>query len=205
MVQQSSRSRLPIFAIFSVAIVFFLYLTTSPRTASPSARIDNEMSPAASDPIVSALKVSVSQASQDPPKLTIGVTNTNPEQPVTVFIWDSPLDSIAVQLGLVSFTPEGQTEPVDIPTIQVRRLMPPKEDAFVTIEPGATEEREVLLREPVVPLDKLKGKGEVTVVVKGEWRGVWAGKKGDISLQTLRNGDDSLKGGFESEPAVMEF
>jgi len=154
-----------------------------------------------SDPVVSALKVSVRQANQDPPKLTIGVTNSNPD-PVTVFIWNSPLDSLAVQLGLVSFTPEGQ-EPIDIPTIQVRRLMPPKDDAFITIEPGQTEEREVLLREPVVPLDKLKGK--VSVVVRGEWNGVWAGKKGDISLQTLRNGDDSLKGSYESEPAVMEF
>jgi hypothetical protein len=155
-----------------------------------------------SDSVVSGLKVSVRQASKDPPKLIISVTNTN-SVPVTVFIWDSPLDSLAVQLGHVSFIPEGE-EPIDIPKIQVRRLMPPKEDAFVTIEPGQTEEREVLLREPVVPLDKLKGK-KVAVVVKGEWKGVWVGRKEDLSLEALRNGDNALKGSYESEPTVMEF
>jgi hypothetical protein len=123
-----------------------------------------------------------------------------------VFTWDSPLDPLAVQLGLLSFTPEGKDTPIDIPTIQVRRIMPPGDDAFVTIAPGQTEERDVLLKKPIVPLDQLQGK--VTVVCKGEWKSVWPAKKEDISSESLRNpgsDDDAFKGSFESEPVTVEF
>ncbi|KAJ2987591.1 hypothetical protein NUW58_g4419 [Xylaria curta] len=157
-----------------------------------------------SDPVVSALKVSVGQVSSSPPKLKVGVTNTH-SSAVTVFTWDSPLDPLAVQLGLLSFTPEGK-DPIFLPTIQVRRLMPPGDDAYVTIEPGKTVEREVLLKRPMVPLDELQGK--ITVVCKGKWGAVWASKKEDISAESLRNtGADeaALKGNFESEPVDIEL
>ncbi|KAI0185328.1 hypothetical protein EV127DRAFT_412286 [Xylaria flabelliformis] len=157
-----------------------------------------------SDQVLSALKVSVQQASSSPPKLKIGVTNTH-SGPVTVFTWNSPLDPLAVQLGLLSFTPEGK-DTVNIPTIQVRRLMPPGDDAYVTIEPGQTEEREVLLKKPMVPIDELQGR--VKVVCKGEWKAVWPSKKEDISAESLKNtgaDDSALKGNFESEPVDIEF
>ncbi|KAI3323952.1 hypothetical protein HD806DRAFT_78736 [Xylariaceae sp. AK1471] len=198
--QQSSRSQGRIFAVvaFVVVALILFWNTWSPADGEASSV---EMS----DSVISALKVSVRQASSSPPKLTIGVANTH-SSPVTVFTWNSPLDPLAVQLGLLSFTPEGKDTPIDIPTIQVRRIMPPGDDAFVTIAPGQTEEREVLLKKPIVPLDQLQGK--VKVVCKGEWKSVWVSKKEDISAESLKNAgsdDDAVKGNFESEPVAMEF
>ncbi|GAP88631.1 hypothetical protein SAMD00023353_3300740 [Rosellinia necatrix] len=196
--QQSSRSRGRILAVLAVA-VFFIALWNFWSPADDAARVEM------SGPVVSALKVSLRQESSSPPKLTIGVTNTH-SGPVTVFTWDSPLDPLAVQLGLLSFTPEGSDGPVDIPVMQVRRLMPPGDDAYVTIEPGKTEEREVILKKPMVPLDQLQGK--VKVVCKGTWKSVWAARKEDIPADSLKNpgtDDDAFKGSFESEPVDMEL
>ncbi|TGJ87209.1 hypothetical protein E0Z10_g1519 [Xylaria hypoxylon] len=204
--QQSSRSRGRILTVIGVVIVLIVFWNTwsssdagAASAASQQERVDM------SDEVLSALKVSVRQASSSPPKLTIGVTNTH-SSPITVFTWNSPLDPLAVQLGLLSFTLEGQDTPIDIPTIQVRRLMPPGDDAYVTIEPGKTEEREVLLKRPMVPLDQLQGK--VKVVCKGEWKSVWASKKEDISAESLQNtgaDDAALQGNFESEQVEIEF
>lgn len=208
MVPQSSfRSRGRILAILTFAVVFILFSWTiwSPVDAGASSVSSQETRNDMSDPVVSALKVSVRQTSSEPPKLMIGVTNTH-SGPVTVFTWDSPLDPLAVQLGLLSFTPEGKDGPIDIPTIQVRRLMPPGDQAYTTIEPGQTEEREVILKKPMVPLDQLQGK--VKVVCKGTWKSVWATKKEDISAESLKNAgadEASLKGGFESEPVDIEL
>ncbi|KAJ8110427.1 hypothetical protein ONZ43_g5873 [Nemania bipapillata] len=202
--QQSSRSRGRVLAVVAAAVLLVVFWNIwSPfDTGAPSiAPQQVDMS----DAVLSALKVSVRQTSSSPPKLTVGVTNTH-SSPVTVFTWDSPLDPLAVQLGLLSFTPEGKDAPIDLPTIQVRRLMPPGDDAFVTIESGQTEEREVLLKRPMVPLDQLQGK--VTVVCKGQWRSVWALKKEGISAESLRNAgadDTALKGNFESEEVDIEL
>lgn len=195
--QQSSRSRGRIVAVVAVTVVLVVFWNI--WLPVKQARVNM------SDAVLSALEVSVRQASSSPPKLTISVANTH-SSPVTVFIWNSPLDPLALQLGLLSFTPEGKDSPIDLPTIQVRRLMPPGDDAFVTIEPGQTEEREVLLKEPMVPLDQLQGKAKV--VCKGEWKSVWASKKEDISAESLRDpGTDgaALTGSFESGPVDIEL
>ncbi|KAI1199336.1 hypothetical protein F5X97DRAFT_123697 [Nemania serpens] len=195
--QQSSRSRGRILAVVAVTVVLVVFWNI--WLPVKQARVNM------SDAVLSALEVSVRQASSSPPKLTVSVANTH-SSPVTVFIWNSPLDPLALQLGLLSFTPEGKDAPIDLPTIQVRRLMPPGDDAFVTIEPGQTEEREVLLKKPMVPLDQLQGKTKV--VCKGEWKGVWASKKEDISGESLRDpGTDgaALTGNFESEPVEIEL
>ncbi|CAJ2512080.1 Uu.00g077050.m01.CDS01 [Anthostomella pinea] len=154
-----------------------------------------------SDSVVPALKVSVRQVSSSPPKLAIGVTNTH-SGPVTVLTWDSPLDPLALQLGLLSFTPSGSDSPVDIPTIQVRRMMPPKADSLVTIEPGQTEERQVELKEPVVPLKQLGS--NMSAVCKGQWTSVWPLKADEVTVESLGSvgaSEDAFQGSFES-PAV---
>lgn len=204
--QPSSRSRGRFLAIltFAVVLIVFSWNFWSPADAGAFSVASQEIRNDMSDSVVSALKVSVRQTSSEPPKLTIGVTNTH-SGPVTVFTWDSPLDPLAVQLGLLSFTPEGK-DPIDIPTIQVRRLMPPGDQAYTTIEPGQTEEREVILKKPMVPLDQLQGK--VKVVCKGTWKSVWTSKKEDISAESLKNAgadEASLQGGFESEPVDIEL
>ncbi|GAW15140.1 hypothetical protein ANO14919_045490 [Xylariales sp. No.14919] len=204
--QQSSRSRGRILAVLGIFVVLVVFWNTWSSIGAGTTSVESQQARVdMSDQVLSALKVSVRQDSSEPRKLTIGVTNTH-SSPATVFTWDSPLDPLAVQLGLLEFTPEGQDAPVNIPKIQVRRLMPPGDDAYITIEPGQTQERDVLLKKPMVPMDQLQGK--VKVVCKGEWKSVWASKKEDISAEALKNtgaDDAALKGNFESEPVEIEF
>ncbi|KAI0598683.1 hypothetical protein F4775DRAFT_168259 [Biscogniauxia sp. FL1348] len=158
-----------------------------------------------SESVIPSLKVAVRQVSSSPPTLAIGVTNTH-SSPVTILSWNSPLDPLAVQLGLVSFTPAGSNSPVDIPTIMVRRKLPPGPESLVTIEPGETKEQVLELKERVVPLETLRGK--VGVVCHGSWMGVWASKADDIaaeSLDSLGISEDGSGGKFESEPVEIEL
>ena len=118
--QQSSRSHGRVFAALGIFVVLIVLWNTWSSSNSGSVTSQQERVDM-SDQTLSELKVSVRQASSSPPKLTIGVTNTH-SSPVTIFTWDSPLDPLAVQLGLLSFTPEGQDSPINIPTIQVSPL-----------------------------------------------------------------------------------
>ncbi|KAI2610803.1 uncharacterized protein GGS25DRAFT_480052 [Hypoxylon fragiforme] len=155
-------------------------------------------------------------------KLALAVANTHPTDAVTVLTWDSPLDPLAVQLGVLTLTRtrtpkaeadtssskteagEEKEEQILIPTIQVRRKMPPGPESLVAIGAGQTREQVVELREPMVPVGKLKLRGErVRVVCKGLWRGVWRGERESVE------GDKGellgAKGEFESEAVVVGF
>ncbi|KAI0156378.1 hypothetical protein GGR57DRAFT_79518 [Xylariaceae sp. FL1272] len=196
--QQSSTSRGRILAVFAVILVLFFLGSSRPFLNL------NESQAAMSDPVISALKVSVRQSSSSPPSLILGVTNTHSD-PVTLLRWDSPLDPSALKLGVLAFTPEGSDSSIDVPTISIRRLMPPGDDQFVTIEPNHTEEREISLDNPIFPMDKVQGKGKV--VCKGHWRSVWGSTKEDVPSEELKSPGtgQSLTGAFESEPADFEF
>ncbi|KAI5928185.1 hypothetical protein F4810DRAFT_182219 [Camillea tinctor] len=155
--------------------------------------------------VASALKVAVRQVSSSPPTLAIGVTNTH-SSPVTILSWNSPLDPLAVQLGLISFTPAGGNGPVEIPTIMVRRRLPPGPESLVTIEPGQTKEQVLELKNRVVPLEKLRGK--VGVVCQGSWMGIWASKADDIAAESLENlglSEDGSGEKFESQRVEIEL
>lgn len=63
--------------------------------------------------VANNLEVSLSQApSTGNPSLSVTVKNTHPSTPLTLLTWDSPLDPLALQLGLVSVTPAGAPGPL---------------------------------------------------------------------------------------------
>ncbi|GJC83405.1 putative secreted protein ARB_00926 [Colletotrichum liriopes] len=145
------------------------------------------------------LAVRIRQTSSSPPTLALSVTN-NHDAPLTILRWKTPLDPLAIQMGLVSITPEGNSEPLELPTIELRRVMPPPQDDLVTLQPGERREQEVVLKEPIVPLDQL-GK-TARVAVKGKWQTVWpttADKLSKETIEKLQFGDGVLTGEFESE------
>ncbi|KAI1480798.1 hypothetical protein F4774DRAFT_377191 [Daldinia eschscholtzii] len=169
--------------------------------------------------VISKLKVSVRQVSSSgsssesssPPKLAVAVTNTH-SSPVAILSWNSPLDPLALQLGLVSFaqvdsdSDSDSYSPIQIPTIQIRRKMPPETDALVTIGAGQTREQVLELKDPIVPLEKLRGK--VRVACAGEWMGVWLSEADAVpkaSLEKAGASDDAFRGPFQSEAVDMEF
>lgn len=148
---------------------------------------------------LSHLSVRIRQTSSSPPTLALSVTN-NHDAPLTILRWNTPLDPLAIQVGLLSITPEGKDEPLEFPTIQLRRVMPPPQQDIVTLQPGERKEQELVLKEPIVPLDQL-GKGG-RVAVKGKWQTVWpttADKLTKETIEKLQFGDGVLTGEFESE------
>lgn len=189
--------------LFLSSIAVYLYCSRQ-DTFSTLSMADHD-----SAAVLSKLVVSVRQADKSPPTFTLKVTNTG-SGPVTILTWESPLDALALQLGLLSITPSGAAAPLDLPTIQVRRKTPPDEDQLVTLEAGESQEREIVIKEQVVPISDLAGdgKGKGTIKCKGRWMSVWPVKRDgvtdhEIELQGM--GDEALNGDFESESVVFDM
>ncbi|KAI0025310.1 hypothetical protein F4780DRAFT_426791 [Xylariomycetidae sp. FL0641] len=204
MVAQSSAITRRISVLCFIIVVALLYWKSGSSRELDRSDISDSTAARMPSP-ASNLKVSVRQSNLSPPKLTLGVTNTHSD-PVTILSWNSPLDPLALQLGLLSFYPSGSDKPIEIAAIQIRRKMPPGADALVTIPPGETKEQELELREPIVPLKQLKG--NVKVVCKGEWTSVWPSKADDVSAESLEKlgaSDGASTGSFESDPVQIEL
>lgn len=154
--------------------------------------------------VLSHLAVSVRKSASQ--ELTFSVTN-NHDTPITFLKWESPLDLSVLKLGGVKlFAPADSDDALDIPTIQIRRKMPPDEGSLVTFEPGETKEQSIELKEPVVPIDKLKG--DVMITVQGRWVSVWQKRVDEISpkeLEELNTGDEAVEGEYSIEPVVVHF
>lgn len=173
-----------------------------------------KMSNQGADELLSHLTTAITQSSTSNPSkldLTITVRNTHPTQSLTFLSWASPLDPLVLQLGLLQLYPVGSDEPLDLPVISVRRLMPPPRDTLVTLAPGESKEQKLDIGEPRVDLDsvfgKSKGQGKARVGLRGEWAAVWRGTAKDVSDESLESmGADaaSMGGSFEVRPVEVE-
>ena len=147
---------------------------------------------------ISGLDISLSQTSTSPPKITVKVTNNN-DGPATFLSYGSPLDKLALQLGLLSITPAGADSPLDLPIIQVRRVWPPTKDLLITIQAGGSDSNEIELKAPIITKEKVGSSAHV--VLKGEWGAVWGKDKDDIddsSLKDIGSSPDVSKGKYQS-------
>ncbi|KAH8893972.1 hypothetical protein GQ53DRAFT_605792, partial [Thozetella sp. PMI_491] len=91
------------------------------------------------------------------PSINIAITNTSPSTTYTVLTRDSPLDELLVQLGLLTITPAGASEKLEVHRIMVKRIWPPLTKEFVVLEPGKTVTKGIsAFREPVVNITELK-------------------------------------------------
>lgn len=195
--------------ILTTLLIFLIFLyscqkfyDTPPVVVSPQ----NTIMVNHDSDILSDLNISLRQSStSSPPAITVKVTN-NSTKPVTILRWQSPLDPLALQLGLLSITPAGAPEPLDIPTIKVSRKLPPGEESLVSLAPGESRENEVVLKEMLVPLDKIKGK-KSSVKVKGRWDHVWLAPRDQLTKQAVEElGTDgvAVSGEFETEATEIE-
>jgi len=118
---------------------------------------------------------------------------------------------MALKVGVLSLTAQGSSEPAQLATIAVRRLMPPQADQFVTLEPGETATNEQELKPPVVMPEELGIKHKmVQVQAIGEWSHVWPlGHEDVINHHREKVGgaesDGSARGSFMSEPLDVQF
>ncbi|PHH89740.1 hypothetical protein CDD83_5392 [Cordyceps sp. RAO-2017] len=148
---------------------------------------------------IAGLDVSLRQSGTSPPTVTVSVTNRN-RGPVTFLSYDSPLDSMALQLGLLSITPPGEAaRPLELLTFEVSRIWPPPADALISLAAGGREENEISLEEPVVPMGEIPSKASVRM--SGKWQAVWPCPKDEIgedALENLHANTDVSTGNFVS-------
>lgn len=161
-----------------------------------------------------SLTISQPLPSLSPPTLLLTLTNTSPSVPVTLLTWSSPLDPLALQLGLIYISSlSNPSNKLDFPELMIKRAMPPPEDALVTLGPGEERSQELMMREPVVNLAMMKelaeeGKVGVRVICgkkDDEESGVvvWVGKKreeiSDEEIELLGRGKEAERWKIESE------
>lgn len=190
----------PVLLIIVILLVLFFRSHGSSRDAVTMSQETTQDATA-----LSKLKVRIHQTSTSPPTVTLSVTNDH-TSPLTVLRWNTPLDPLALAVGVLSVTPEGEDAPLELDLIALRRLMPPPADDIVTIQPGESREQEVVLRETALPFDRL-GKTP-RVAAKGKWQVVWpttADKLSEETLEKLQFGDGVLSGDFETEAIEVTF
>lgn len=163
-----NRPLLPtLLGLLTLTSLFYYFTTASAAPRMPSAR-------AAAPPL------SVSLHQTNPTTLTARLTNTDATTSYTLVTWDTPLDPLALKLGLATIAlPDGTV--LDLPTIQVRRKYPPAADSIVTLAPGESREQAFALEGPVVPVERIReGGGRALVRLSGAWQaGVWAVQGGE--------------------------
>ncbi|KKP00330.1 hypothetical protein THAR02_07570 [Trichoderma harzianum] len=129
---------------------------------------------------IDGLRVTIEQTKTSPLTITSTVVNGN-TYPVTFLLYNSPLDTIAPTIGLLTITPEGALQPLELPEIQIRREWPPNPDSLVQLGPGASQTAEIILKDFITSqLDK-----KASVVLKGHWDMVWTKQKDDITVDML--------------------
>ncbi|KAM7214631.1 hypothetical protein V8F06_009952 [Rhypophila decipiens] len=110
-------------------------------------------------PLSLSLSLDRPSTSEPDPVVRVTVKNTSKDETYTILKWSSPLDSLALALGLVSvFIPSREDGPgtrFDIPHIMLKRAMPPPDDAFVTLAPGESAFYDIVLRDPAVDMNRL--------------------------------------------------
>ncbi|KAJ4420953.1 hypothetical protein N0V82_003995 [Gnomoniopsis sp. IMI 355080] len=164
---------------------------------------------AGDDSLLSNLVISVRLTSSDPPTFGVTVKNDN-SVPVTIFTWDSPLDPLALSLGVLSITPSGSSTPLDIPEIKISRKFPPGEDALMELGPGETsKENKLVLREMLGAKELRERQVEKALVqCKGEWRAVWAMSRKELdqeSIEKMGTDEKAASGGYQSEVFEVAF
>ncbi|KAL6890668.1 hypothetical protein GGI43DRAFT_213850 [Trichoderma evansii] len=148
---------------------------------------------------IAGLRVAIKQTNTSP--LTINSTAYNGnEHTVTFLVYNSPLDTAAPSIDLLTITPDGASEPLDLPKLQIQRQWPPSPDSLIQLEPGASQTAEIILKDFIT--SKLTKKAFVTL--KGRWDMVWNKQKDDITAEImekaqLQDDPDMFTGNFATE------
>ncbi|KAI5464869.1 hypothetical protein BGZ63DRAFT_440188 [Mariannaea sp. PMI_226] len=176
--------------LFITAGIFTYYLNSHPK-------ISLNMDQSTTSPLP-GITVSLKQKSTSPPTISVMVSNKNAE-PVTFLSYSSPLDELALQLGLFTIVSDGGRTPVDIPVVEIQRKWPPDSNSFITIAPGEGRQQDVVLKEVIVSPESVGSKA--TVQLNGKWQAVWGKAKESISKESLQKAgiaEDAYSGDFVS-------
>lgn len=203
-----SKSKIAVAILVLLVTTIYLYQSGSYQDFKSLSGSGDKLT-MADNPLLSQLIISVRKTSSDPPTLGATVKNNN-SVPVTIFAWDSPLDPLALSLGVLSITPSGSSTPLDIPEIKVSRKLPPGEDALIELGAGQTsKENELELKEMLVGKELRERQVEKALVkCKGEWRAVWAMSRKDLdqeSIEKMGTDEKASSGEYESDNFEISF
>ncbi|OTA08553.1 hypothetical protein A9Z42_0002510 [Trichoderma parareesei] len=129
---------------------------------------------------IDRLRVTIAQSKTSPPTITSTVFNGSPN-PVTVLLYNSPLDTAAPTIGLLTITPDGSAQPLELPRVELRREWPPKPESLIQIGPSESQSADIVLKEFIT---SQLGK-KASVVLKGSWDMVWNKQKDDVTAEML--------------------
>ncbi|GFP54801.1 hypothetical protein ACSS6W_002680 [Trichoderma asperelloides] len=148
---------------------------------------------------IAGLRVTIEHTSTHPLTITSTVVNDN-EHTVTFLVYNSPLDTAAPSIGLLTITPDGASEPLDLPKLQIQRQWPPSPESLIQLEPGASQTADIVLKDFVT--SKLTKKASVTL--KGRWDMVWNKQKDAVTAEMIEHAQlhpdpDTFSGSFAAE------
>lgn len=148
---------------------------------------------------IAGLRVAIKQTSTSPLTITSTVVNDN-EHTVTFLVYNSPLDTAAPSIGLLTITLDGASEPLDLPKLQIQRQWPPSPESLIQLQPGASQTAEIVLKDFIA--SKITGKA--SAILKGRWDMVWNKQKDDVTAEMMEQAQlqaepDVFSGSFASE------
>lgn len=148
---------------------------------------------------IAGLRVAIKQTSTSPLTIASTVVNDN-EHTVTFLVYNSPLDTAAPSIGLLTITLDGASEPLDLPKLQIQRQWPPSPESLIQLQPGASQTAEIVFKDFIAA----KITGKASAILKGRWDMVWNKQKDDVTAEMMEQAQlqaepDVFSGSFASE------
>ncbi|KAL6713806.1 hypothetical protein ACLMJK_008298 [Lecanora helva] len=133
------------------------------------------------------------------PQLTIDFTVHNHfDHPVTIQIWDTPLDSRCALLGIIEIRDTASNTLLPMDKVYFSRKLPPPPESFVQID--AFEEATNSVSLPM----KLDVGKEYRTEAKGRWKAVWDGEIEGIGRNSMETFAGAGMGDFASNKVAVK-
>ena len=152
---------------------------------------------------LSQLQVSIRPHLLSTPNIQLEVALTvhnHFDHPVTVQIWDSPLDPRCAVLGVIEILDTETNTPLPIDKVLFSRMMPPPPESFVQI--GSHEE---LSNTVSVSNNDFSDGKDYRIQASGVWKAVWDKAIESINAGCLKDLSGECSGEFVSNVAMMRF
>lgn len=150
------------------------------------------------------LQLSVRLSTTPERKLKITIANHDSREPRTFLSWDTPFDSRALDMGILTLKDAASGKRLPSPGLKVNRKLPPPRDDLVEVAAGGHVSKEIELKAPWLPRDGRK----VQVAAEGEWKAVWKKSSDAVKDNELAEfgGEAAIRGEFCSDGSVdMQF
>ena len=121
------------------------------------------------------------------------------DHPVTIQIWDTPLDPRCALLGIIEILDTTTNALLPIDKVNFSRRMPPPAESFIQINSGSGVTNSVS-----IPNVALKANKEYRIKAKGRWKAVWNDAIDRIDAHPLETLAEAFSGDFASNAANIK-